>query len=475
MEQDKNSRRHNKDRISSLPDCLIHLIMSFLTAQDAIQTCVLSKRWKNLWTTLPFLNFDWSNFEYHYFEYNNESDDSELVVNEPQNKKIEKFINFVSMTLLLREATDLHYFSLSCDGMLIDQPEYHMFIRSWILYSIKHNLQVLNVDFGRQGTIGFSTLEVSLPLGVFTCASLVEASFHFYISVHNVKVINLPYLRRLSLKGMDLNQDFVDKLLYGCPVLEFLHLGLCITEFHTINSQSLKYLEVQCCCSDGDFIKTSQVKPTELINAPNLLSLCVSICVHLIGPKLLLKMPTLTTVSICIEWCSSDDVPTEGKSNILSGLSNVQDLKLSGRMIKDLLENELPNCPEFPNVKDLSMNDLCLSCHFNLLACFLNQCPNLKKLSLSCPGWTCKEKMHHNQESLKITPYNGKQLETVVVNFNRHDNNFPQIMTYLQDFTKKSRAQINMTSLKDWFCNSSEEDSQEIFNRLFDSLEEDSA
>lgn len=45
------------DIISTLPDDLIHKILSFLDAKEAIQTSTLSKRWKLVWTTLPYLNF----------------------------------------------------------------------------------------------------------------------------------------------------------------------------------------------------------------------------------------------------------------------------------------------------------------------------------------------------------------------------------------------------------------------------------
>ncbi|XP_074348922.1 uncharacterized protein LOC141687514 isoform X2 [Apium graveolens] len=55
-----NSNQDTKtgvDRISSLPDQLLHHILSFSDARLAVQTSVLSKRWKLTWTTLPFLNF----------------------------------------------------------------------------------------------------------------------------------------------------------------------------------------------------------------------------------------------------------------------------------------------------------------------------------------------------------------------------------------------------------------------------------
>ncbi|KAK1403022.1 F-box domain-containing protein [Heracleum sosnowskyi] len=68
-----------KDRISRLPDDLIHKILSFVDAKEAVQTSVFSKRWKLVWTTLPFLNIGeyvncspWhsqSNFIYRVLEY----------------------------------------------------------------------------------------------------------------------------------------------------------------------------------------------------------------------------------------------------------------------------------------------------------------------------------------------------------------------------------------------------------------------
>ncbi|KAF5931723.1 hypothetical protein HYC85_027894 [Camellia sinensis] len=46
------------DRISELPDSIIHHMMSFLNRSDVARTSVLSKRWHNLWASFPILNFD---------------------------------------------------------------------------------------------------------------------------------------------------------------------------------------------------------------------------------------------------------------------------------------------------------------------------------------------------------------------------------------------------------------------------------
>ncbi|KAG7561390.1 F-box-like domain superfamily, partial [Arabidopsis thaliana x Arabidopsis arenosa] len=52
------------DRISNLPEELISHIVSFLSAEEAAFTLVLSKRWENLFTIIPSLYFqDWSKIQ----------------------------------------------------------------------------------------------------------------------------------------------------------------------------------------------------------------------------------------------------------------------------------------------------------------------------------------------------------------------------------------------------------------------------
>ncbi|WOH10738.1 hypothetical protein DCAR_0730208 [Daucus carota subsp. sativus] len=47
----------DEDRLSRLPDELIHKILSFVDAKQAVETSILSRRWQLIWTTLPFLSF----------------------------------------------------------------------------------------------------------------------------------------------------------------------------------------------------------------------------------------------------------------------------------------------------------------------------------------------------------------------------------------------------------------------------------
>ncbi|KAI3846160.1 hypothetical protein MKX03_022056, partial [Papaver bracteatum] len=45
-----------KDRLSDLHDPLLHHVFSFLPFKCVVATCILSKRWKDLWISSPVLN-----------------------------------------------------------------------------------------------------------------------------------------------------------------------------------------------------------------------------------------------------------------------------------------------------------------------------------------------------------------------------------------------------------------------------------
>ncbi|KAF9588378.1 hypothetical protein IFM89_016172 [Coptis chinensis] len=49
---------NNGDRISSLPNNLLHEILALLDMKQVVQTSVLSTRWRDLWTSIPTLNFN---------------------------------------------------------------------------------------------------------------------------------------------------------------------------------------------------------------------------------------------------------------------------------------------------------------------------------------------------------------------------------------------------------------------------------
>ena len=56
----ESEREGNEDRLSDMPDSIVLHILSFLNSKDAVQTCILSRRWKDLWKQLPSLILHYS-------------------------------------------------------------------------------------------------------------------------------------------------------------------------------------------------------------------------------------------------------------------------------------------------------------------------------------------------------------------------------------------------------------------------------
>ncbi|XP_078178218.1 F-box/LRR-repeat protein At4g14096-like [Carex rostrata] len=313
------------DSISNLPDSLLLHIMSFLDSQKAVQSCVLSKRWKNLWASLQRLHLDQSKFK----------TTSEL--------KGERFTYFVNTLLLLRDTSDLQKFHLRCSYN--DDS-----IMSWILYAIKCNAKVIKIkidvmDYKR------------LPPFMFNSASLEELNLCIYNIDKGIgfRAINLPRLKKLKLRVRSNDSNILNKLALGCPALEDLYLSDCIMNIRVVSFPKLKYLKIRSWKEDM-FV--------EFIRAPNLVSLVLVGLAQPYGEISFEKMPSLmnATISLWSRSCYSFDAK---KCNLLRAVANVQKLDLSGKTIQALFQIELPTCPTFFNLTTMLLRHFCMICHSN--------------------------------------------------------------------------------------------------------------
>ncbi|XP_017226430.2 putative F-box/FBD/LRR-repeat protein At3g56780 isoform X2 [Daucus carota subsp. sativus] len=118
----KITNPNGEDRLSSLPDELIHQILSFLGTRQAVQTSILSKRWKRMWTGLPVLSFDGYD---QLFPYTHSG-----------------IIRFIDHVLKNRDQ-DTH---VSCFKFLAVYPFPPNFVRRLINYTIDHNVEELDID-----------------------------------------------------------------------------------------------------------------------------------------------------------------------------------------------------------------------------------------------------------------------------------------------------------------------------------------
>jgi hypothetical protein len=109
--------------------------MSFLTARQAVQTSVLSRRWAGLWCSMPRLEIDHREFKY---------EESDRVNNWERCETVEsgRFVDFVHGLLMFHRAPLLDTFRFYTTRSYRPQ-----IIDSWLLRGFKYFPVVIEICF----------------------------------------------------------------------------------------------------------------------------------------------------------------------------------------------------------------------------------------------------------------------------------------------------------------------------------------
>jgi hypothetical protein len=183
----------NEDRLSDLPESVILHILSFLNAQNAVQTCVLSTRYNDLWKRLPVLRLHCRDFRTY---------------------KI--FTKFVFKILSLRDP------SITLEALdfkrHIGRLEPHI-LKRIVNYAIKHNVQRLRLNV---------TSNISLiPTSLFSFQSLTHLKLSVYSDAERKtqfpNCLSLPALTYLKLCIYSNHENLFPDSLH-LPALTSLHL-----------------------------------------------------------------------------------------------------------------------------------------------------------------------------------------------------------------------------------------------------------
>ncbi|XP_026431001.1 F-box/LRR-repeat protein 13-like [Papaver somniferum] len=179
--------------------------MSFVDTKNAVQTCVLSKRWIDTWKSLPFLKFDRDSF----------SED-----------RTDSFIMFADMVLLsLREDFDIQKFTVHWKNSAYDDSVMMNVIR-WSLTAVEYNV----VDLSKQiDQLHITAYEI--PHRLLNCRSLKKLIISAHGNARYVDIVlpgsmSLPQLKLLFLIGLAISDVESSKRLFSsCPVLETLFIS----------------------------------------------------------------------------------------------------------------------------------------------------------------------------------------------------------------------------------------------------------
>ncbi|XP_078151001.1 F-box protein At4g22280-like isoform X2 [Carex rostrata] len=338
------------DRISSLPNDPRTHILSFLSTREAVQTCILSKRWIKTWASVPDLKFDIK--EFGLFEIVND----EMAV-----QFVTKFELLLRSVLEKRETLSVNRFQLWLDSE---------FCLPWTQAIADCIDDVMKLE-PRECLVkmcSWEKLNLNTNL-IFTCASLIYLQLWLSTEVIlELESVNLPYLKTLNLGGFPISDNSLKKLMLGCRVLEELVLENCYINNIEICSNTMKKLVLR------SFYMGMRLQ----ISLPNLLYLYLDICME---EFILLNMSSLVDASIYIPGCYGKDKYVTGVPKLIDSLSNVENLRLDLDFLRGQVDDKFSYCPFFNNLKRLEILNSRLFV-FDLAPYFLHHSPKLQELTL---------------------------------------------------------------------------------------------
>ncbi|KAL8469819.1 hypothetical protein ACS0TY_032615 [Phlomoides rotata] len=210
------------DRLSELPQGLIHLILSFLPMRDVVSTTSLSKSWKNLWTTVPYLNFRIN------------------VVYDVRDQ------NFVNQVLMLWRGTKIMKFEIHISYDWISYLTLVADMNLWLCFAIKNKVEDLKLHYLVNDEIMEDACFV--PECLNSCTSIRELSLlGCNIQIHGPPSWNQLRSLRIRCYGFSYECE-INQILLGSPQLEVFELCIKDREIYdnlSIRSTSLKKLVIK--------------------------------------------------------------------------------------------------------------------------------------------------------------------------------------------------------------------------------------
>ncbi|CAI8615831.1 unnamed protein product [Vicia faba] len=201
----------NKDRLGDLPECIILHILSFLSIQHAVQTCVLSTRWKHLWKRIPT-----------------------ITLNSFQFRTLKIFSVFLSKILSLHDtSTALHTFDIFRHRDI--EPR---LLKKFLNYVFYHNTHLKHLGISVNGDTAL----------ILSCVSSCRALTSLKLSLHPrgrdptktlfPNSLNLPLLTSLDLTNFAFCGDES-----GCadPFLAFTKLNTLVLRCCKVNIKSRRF------------------------------------------------------------------------------------------------------------------------------------------------------------------------------------------------------------------------------------------
>lgn len=229
----KSKRVKVEDRISSLPNAILCQIISYLPTLYAVRTTILSPKWKNLWTSLPNLDFDQRDFPEDWVTS-------------------DRFRLFIDGVLSFHDlwGIDIQKLSLVWDARGLSGED----VTRWICTAVRCNVVELNlIIFDKLSRHG----KIKMPRSLFECKTLEVLTVSSNCITYDPPPTGcFPSLTVFHFRAEKPDNNSMRKLFSCCSVLEDLFISTSL-ERHVsdviISAPKLKTLGIYLGFRDENF------------------------------------------------------------------------------------------------------------------------------------------------------------------------------------------------------------------------------
>ncbi|XP_074282059.1 uncharacterized protein LOC141606710 [Silene latifolia] len=209
-------QRGTVDRISELPEFILHSILSNLDTKEVGRTSVLSKRWYEAWSSVPVLNFRLEDYKEYW-------DSSEKYGFSFDDDVIQSYLGFIDRTMQRYDTHKYRIRKLDLELPTADK-KIEPLVDKWIKIAVQNQVENLSIGtispYSPESPHTSESSDYRLPEILFRAKSLKrlycrDAVLPYYETMELISLEDLT----LVLENVDI--DMLQRIITFCPLVEF--------------------------------------------------------------------------------------------------------------------------------------------------------------------------------------------------------------------------------------------------------------